>query len=62
MLLQNQASRSSIYIYMIVAKLEVLLTQFVIAWCASNPNVSSGTTEGTKESQGIHASHFLLQA
>jgi len=41
----------------IAAELGVSLAQLSIAWCASNPNVSSVITGATKESQV----HFALQ-
>ncbi|KAI0510066.1 hypothetical protein KFK09_010666 [Dendrobium nobile] len=42
----------------IADELGVTLALFAIAWCASNPNVSSVITGATKESQiGSHFQH-----
>ncbi|VAI63132.1 unnamed protein product [Triticum turgidum subsp. durum] len=41
----------------IASELGVSMAQLGIAWCASNPNVSSVITGATKESQSIDMSH-----
>lgn len=43
----------------IADELGVPLSQLAIAWCASNPNVSSVITGATKESQVSIMAHFL---
>lgn len=66
-MLQNLASRSLVDdtlrkvkgLKPIADKLDVPLAQLAIAWCASNPNVSSVITTGaTKESQ-VHVLYHL---
>lgn len=62
--MQNLASRSLVDevlmkvkgLQAIAAELNVPLTQLVIAWCASNPNVSTVITGATKEHQVLFIS------
>lgn len=66
-IMQNLASRSLVDDVLkkvdglrpIADELGVPLSQLAIAWCASNPNVSSVITGATKESQVSIMSHFL---
>lgn len=66
--LQNLASRSLVDdtlrkvkgLKPIADELGVPLAQLAIAWCASNPNVSSVITGATKESQVHILCHLIL--